>query len=59
LCRAHFCRACCPCCEQVSADGEQLLYEAIVRAGITMLSIGHRPALKQYHSTIVHCECDR
>jgi ABC-type uncharacterized transport system fused permease/ATPase subunit len=26
----------------VSADGEQLLYEAVVRAGITMLSIGHR-----------------
>ena len=24
-----------------------------VKAGITMLSIGHRPALKQFHSTIV------
>lgn len=44
------------CTSAVSADGEKLLYEAIVRAGVTMLSIGHRPAIKQYHSTIVHFE---
>lgn len=39
-------------CEQVSADGEQKLYSECVRAGITMLSIGHRPALRQFHSTV-------
>ncbi|GMH39546.1 hypothetical protein BSKO_07444 [Bryopsis sp. KO-2023] len=38
----------------VSADGEQKLYEACIRANVTMLSIGHRPSLKQFHSTIVH-----
>lgn len=39
---------------QVSADGEVKLYGACVQRGITMLSIAHRPALKQFHSTIVH-----
>lgn len=32
---------------QVSADGEERLYSECVKAGITMLSIGHRPALKR------------
>ena len=40
----------------VSADGEQELYGACIRAGITLLSIGHRPALKRFHSRIVHFE---
>ena len=40
----------------VSADGEQILYSACVKAGITMLSIGHRPALRKYHSLVVHLE---
>ena len=44
------------CTSAVSADGEELLYNAVVRAGITMLSIGHRPAIKKYHSRIVHFE---
>ena len=40
----------------VSADGEQVLYSACVKAGITMLSIGHRPALRKFHSQVVHLE---
>lgn len=40
----------------VSADGERELYSACVRAGVTMLSIGHRPALRQFHSLVVHFE---
>ena len=39
---------------QVSADGEEVLYKACQQAGITMLSIGHRPALRKYHQMIVH-----
>ena len=41
---------------QVSADGEQVLYRACKDAGITMLSIAHRPALKQFHNFVVHFE---
>lgn len=40
----------------VSADGERTLYSACVRVGITMLSIGHRPALRDFHSLVVHFE---
>ena len=40
----------------VSADGEKLLYTACVRVGITMLSIGHRPALRDFHSFVLHFE---
>lgn len=39
---------------QVSADGEQVLYKALSDAKITMLSIAHRPALREYHNFIVH-----
>lgn len=39
---------------QVSADGEIALYQACQRAGITLLSIAHRPALRSFHSVIVH-----
>ena len=39
---------------QVSADGEEVLYKACMNAGITMLSIGHRPALRKHHQVIVH-----
>ena len=42
------------CKLQVSADGEEALYKACQQAGITMLSIGHRPALRKYHQMIVH-----
>ena len=38
----------------MSADGEVVLYRACMRAGITMLSIGHRPALRKFHQFIVH-----
>ncbi|KAK2080652.1 hypothetical protein QBZ16_000506 [Prototheca wickerhamii] len=44
------------CTSAVSADGEQVLYTACIRAGITLLSIGHRPTLKRFHSSIVHFE---
>ena len=40
----------------VSAEGEIVLYKACVEAGITMLSIGHRPALRHFHSVVVHLE---
>ncbi len=40
----------------VSADGERVLYSACVQVGITMLSIGHRPALREFHSTVLHFE---
>jgi len=42
------------CTSAVSADGEVKLYTECVRAGITMLSIGHRPALRRFHSRAVH-----
>lgn len=40
----------------VSADGERMLYTACVNVGITMLSIGHRPALRDFHSSVLHFE---
>jgi ABC-type uncharacterized transport system fused permease/ATPase subunit len=40
----------------VSADGEVRLYEACVAAGITLLSIAHRPALKRFHQAVVHVD---
>lgn len=44
------------CTSAVSADGETKLYTECVRAGITLLSIGHRPALRRFHSVAVHFE---
>lgn len=44
------------CTSAVSADGEIKLYEACIHAGITLLSIAHRPALKKYHSTVVYVD---
>ncbi|PSC72069.1 ABC transporter D family [Micractinium conductrix] len=44
------------CTSAVSADGEQRLIGEAVRRGITMLSIGHRPALRRFHSVAVHFE---
>jgi len=41
------------CTSAVSADGEVALYGACQAAGITFLSIAHRPALKRFHSLIV------
>ena len=42
------------CTSAVSADGEVKLYQALERAGITFLSIAHRPALRSFHSFIIH-----
>lgn len=32
------------------------LYQACVDAGITLLSIGHRPAIKAFHQAVIHFE---
>ena len=42
------------CTSAVSADGERELYAAAAEAGITTLSVAHRPALKKYHALAVH-----
>lgn len=42
------------CTSAVSADGEAELYAAAAAAGITTLSVAHRPALKKYHAFAVH-----
>jgi len=41
-----------PAQHQVSADGEVRLYEACSQAGITLLSIAHRPTLKKFHQFV-------
>ena len=38
----------------VNMEGEHLLYTACREAGISVLSIGHRPSLRQFHQTIIH-----
>ena len=40
----------------MSADGELALYRALQAAGITLLSIAHRPALRAFHTAIIHFE---
>jgi hypothetical protein len=36
------------------------LYQACVDAGITLLSIGHRPAIKAFHQAVIHFQvCTR
>eukprot|EP00850_Spirogloea_muscicola_P018656 SM000173S03025 [mRNA] locus=s173:214507:219530:+ [translate_table: standard] len=47
------------CTSAVSADGEEHLYKLLQEAGITMLSIAHRPALKSYHQAILTFDGDR
>lgn len=42
------------CTSAVSADGEVKLYQELHKAGITCLSIAHRPALRRFHCTAVH-----
>ena len=42
------------CTSAVSADGERELYAAAAEAGITTLSVAHRPALKKFHALAVH-----
>ena len=42
------------CTSAVSADGELELYRAVTAAGVTVLSIAHRPAVRQFHQLVVH-----
>jgi ABC-type uncharacterized transport system fused permease/ATPase subunit len=42
------------CTSAVSADGELKLYQELTAAGVTCLSIAHRPALRRFHSQVVH-----
>mmetsp|Transcript_1337 Transcript_1337/g.3997 ORF Transcript_1337/g.3997 Transcript_1337/m.3997 type:complete len:758 (-) Transcript_1337:479-2752(-) len=44
------------CTSAVSADGETALYGALHAAGITLLSIAHRPALRAFHNAVIHFE---
>jgi ATP-binding cassette subfamily D (ALD) protein 3 len=44
------------CTSAVSADGELKLYRECVAAGITLLSIAHRPALKHFHKRVLHID---
>ncbi|GFR51705.1 hypothetical protein Agub_g14150 [Astrephomene gubernaculifera] len=46
------------CTSAVSADGELRLYGECIRAGVTFLSIAHRPALKRFHSTVIHFDAN-
>jgi len=46
------------CTSAVSADGELRLYQELQAAGITFLSIAHRPALKRFHKAIVHFDAN-
>eukprot|EP00271_Cylindrocystis_brebissonii_P004309 TRINITY_DN15947_c0_g1_i1.p1 TRINITY_DN15947_c0_g1~~TRINITY_DN15947_c0_g1_i1.p1 ORF type:complete len:753 (+),score=122.92 TRINITY_DN15947_c0_g1_i1:336-2594(+) len=47
------------CTSAVSADGEDHLYRALQAAGITLLSIAHRPALKRYHKFVLAFDGER
>ncbi|GIL93564.1 hypothetical protein Vretimale_11706 [Volvox reticuliferus] len=46
------------CTSAVSADGELRLYSECLRAGVTFLSIAHRPALKRFHSAVIHFDAN-
>ena len=38
----------------LSSCAQAALYQACKDAGITLLSIGHRPAIKKFHSAVIH-----
>ncbi|KAG2489276.1 hypothetical protein HYH03_012296 [Edaphochlamys debaryana] len=46
------------CTSAVSADGELRLYGECLRAGVTFLSIAHRPALKRFHAAVIHFDAN-
>ncbi|PNW72668.1 hypothetical protein CHLRE_15g637761v5 [Chlamydomonas reinhardtii] len=46
------------CTSAVSADGELRLYGECLRSGVTFLSIAHRPALKRFHSAVIHFDAN-
>ena len=37
----------------VTVEQEQMLYQCLVEAGITMISVGHRPSLLPYHPQVL------
>ena len=37
----------------LSLEVEDLLYKETLRLGITLISVGHRETLKQYHDTLL------
>ena len=39
---------------QISIDAEQTMYNLCRDLGITLLSVGHRDTLKQYHDMELH-----
>ena len=47
------------CTAAVSAEGELVLYRAMVEAGITLLSVAHRDAVKQFHQEQVVLKGDK
>lgn len=46
------------CTSAVSADGELRLYSECCKAGVTFLSIAHRPALKRFHAVVIHFDAN-
>ena len=43
----------CSCSDQIIVV-QAKLYDECKKAGITMLSIAHRPALKKFHNMVIH-----
>lgn len=37
----------------LDTENERLLYEALVAAGITFVSVGHRPSLVEFHQQVL------
>jgi ABC-type uncharacterized transport system fused permease/ATPase subunit len=46
------------CTAAVSSDGEVALYRAMTAAGITLLSVAHRKAVRKFHQIAVVLDGD-
>ena len=42
----------------ISVDMEEILYKEALKLGITLISVGHRDTLKQYHDFVLRIEGD-